>query len=131
MNGGKKLEFGIEIGCPQGSILSPFLWNILINKVLKTDNSNDCNIIAYADDLTAVATGRDIEDATAKLQILSRRIISLLKQIMLKINPKKSTFMLFKRKCNLAENNVVLTVEKRSQHHLTHIPISVSLWIKI
>ena len=48
---GEKLIVDIDLGCPQGSTLSPFLWNILIDKLLGAQYPFGFEIIAYADDL--------------------------------------------------------------------------------
>ncbi len=38
-------------GCPQGGILSPLLWNLTLNTLLKTDEIDDEFTQAFADDL--------------------------------------------------------------------------------
>ena len=45
------LVFDILLGCPQGSILSPFLWNILLEELLNLSFPFLFSIIAYADDI--------------------------------------------------------------------------------
>uniref|UniRef100_A0A834VF46 Reverse transcriptase domain-containing protein n=1 Tax=Sarcoptes scabiei TaxID=52283 RepID=A0A834VF46_SARSC len=48
-------------GCPQGSALSPLLWNILINTLLDSFNFPNASIHAYADDVTIVCSGENID----------------------------------------------------------------------
>ena len=55
-------EFPLENGTPQGSVLSPFLFNILIDKILKMIEhqlgekaSPRVTIIAYADDIVLIS----------------------------------------------------------------------------
>ncbi len=45
----------LSLGCPQGSVLSPFLWNILIEAIFGIHFPFECAVIAYADDLVLVA----------------------------------------------------------------------------
>ncbi|KAK2720117.1 hypothetical protein QYM36_004127 [Artemia franciscana] len=53
---GKDVSRKLEKSCPQGSILSPFLWLININDLLEMDFGENCTIQAYADDVTVILT---------------------------------------------------------------------------
>ncbi|UYV67514.1 hypothetical protein LAZ67_5001032 [Cordylochernes scorpioides] len=47
----------ISKGCPQGSVLGPFLWNIVFDELLTLDYRNNVFPQAYADDLVVVVSG--------------------------------------------------------------------------
>ena len=50
----------IKRGCPQGGVLSPFLWNLVINDLLTYSSGNiPCHLQAFADDLISLAEGDD------------------------------------------------------------------------
>jgi hypothetical protein len=49
-------------GVPQGSVLSPVLWNVLYNKMLEIPMPKGVEIVAYADDLTLVITAKRDEE---------------------------------------------------------------------
>ena len=50
----------IRRGCPQGGVLSPFLWNLVINDLLTYSSGNiPCHLQAFADDLISLAEGDD------------------------------------------------------------------------
>ena len=54
---GNKKTIKIVRGCPQGGILSPFLWNLVVDSLLNyTKNRIPCNIQGFADDLSLIAT---------------------------------------------------------------------------
>lgn len=60
----RKINKKITLGCPQGSPLSPLLWNILIHDLLLTSFPSYVYIQAFADDVILVIEGlsrRDIE----------------------------------------------------------------------
>ena len=54
---GNKKTIKIVRGCPQGGILSPFLWNLVVDSLLNyTKNRVPCDIQGIADDLSLIAT---------------------------------------------------------------------------
>jgi len=42
---------------PQGGVLSPLLWNIAVNKLLRILKGGGCKVVAYADDVTIIFNG--------------------------------------------------------------------------
>lgn len=44
-------------GCPQGSVLGPEFWNLIMDVPLKRLESDGVELVAYADDLLAVIHG--------------------------------------------------------------------------
>ena len=56
---GETITRKLSKGCPQGGVLSPFLWNLVINNLL-AKNETYKNIFAYADDLLILQAGKDM-----------------------------------------------------------------------
>ena len=55
LNGCSKI-IKITKGCPQGGILSPFLWNLVVDSLLSfTRNKIPCDLQGFADDLALLA----------------------------------------------------------------------------
>ena len=48
-------------GCPQGGILSPLLWNLTLNTLLKNDSIDEDFVQAFADDLAILVQGFDLK----------------------------------------------------------------------
>ena len=44
----------VTLGCPQGGILSPFLWNVLLDDIIRQNFRFYFKIIAYADDIVVL-----------------------------------------------------------------------------
>ena len=56
---GETITRKLSKGCPQGGVLSPFLWNLVIDNLL-VRNETHKNIFAYADDLLILQAGKDM-----------------------------------------------------------------------
>lgn len=54
------------MGCPQGSVLGPTLWNLLLNDVLLLPKPEGVHLIAYADDVTVVIEASSRADIERK-----------------------------------------------------------------
>ena len=54
---GNKKTIKIIRGCPQGGILSPFLWNLVVDSLLNyTNNRIPCDIQGFANNMSPIAT---------------------------------------------------------------------------
>nr|XP_036227273.1 uncharacterized protein LOC106614245 [Bactrocera oleae] len=63
----------VTSGAAQGSILGPDFWNVGYDGILSLDMPDDTYLVGYADDIAAIITARDTEDARRKLnQVMIR-----------------------------------------------------------
>ena len=86
------------MGGPQGEVLSPFLWNILIDDVLRLSFDFPSTIIAYADDLAVVVSSKSADVATSNLQLVCDSVSSFLTEIKLSLNASKTVMVPFHRR---------------------------------
>lgn len=91
----------LTCGCPQGSVLSPTLWNIYYDPVLRLQLPENTKIIGYADDLVIVTEGRsrvEIETTTNKAM---KSVIKWMEEAQLQVAPEKTEVVLLvsKRMC--------------------------------
>ena len=85
-------------GCPQGSPLSPILWNIALNPLLNSFIIENAYIHAYADDITIICTGSDTQQLHHTLQTSLTLIHNWSTQNHLVINSKKTNIIHFHKK---------------------------------
>ena len=97
-NGPAELEVTTNNGCPQGSILSPFLWNVLFDEFLRIDIGHCATRNAFADDLAVSVTCRDPDRATEYLQEACNKILDWTRSQKLQVSGQKSVFVLFSRR---------------------------------
>ena len=88
----------LELGCPQGSVLSPFLWNILLDSLLRENFPFPHLFIAYADDVVLCSVHEDRNVAISNLQRMCDTAVSWGEAVKHSFNPSKSAFLLFSRK---------------------------------
>ena len=55
--GNTKINRKTKKWCPQGGVLSPFLWNLVLDNLIQKFNNSD-NIQAFADDLSLLSIGK-------------------------------------------------------------------------
>jgi ribonuclease HI len=105
-----EITINISTGCPQGSVLSAFLWITLIDDLLRLIFPFPVLIIAYADDLTIAVTHSDPEIAVARLQSVCNAILNWCVSVKLVINALKTNFMLFSRRRTKSTFNPVIEI---------------------
>jgi len=97
------------LGCPQGSVLSAFIWNILVEALFKISFNFDYSIIAYADDLVLVSWNKDVEVAVSNLQKMFDASVNWGSTVKLNFNALKTTFIIFYRKRKLPGFSITIS----------------------
>ena len=98
-----------ELGCPQGSVLSPFLWNILLEDLLCHNFPFPFRFFAYADDIVVCTMHKDFNLAHAHLQTICDAVVAWGLSVKLTFNGAKSFFLIFSSNRNLPP--LTLTVD--------------------
>ena len=96
-HGGAGINVNINLGCPQGGVLSPFLWIVMLDDLPRFSFPFPYRSIAYADDLTIVTSHKDPSIATRNLQQIYDTVIAWCRAHKLSLNALKTVFMLFSR----------------------------------
>ena len=90
-------KFLLENGTPQGSVISPILFLMMINDI-PTANDNETQMSLYADDSAVWRSGRNIQFIIKELQQQMDAISKWCRKWGFKINEDKTVYMVFTRK---------------------------------
>ncbi len=99
--GESKIRLGTTRGCPQGGVLSPLLWSLVVDELLELLTNNGIRCQGYADDIVIVARGK-FENTLCDIV---QRGLNLAKgwcdTVGLNINPLKTTVIPFTKRRSL------------------------------
>ena len=82
-------------GGAQGSVLSPLLWNLIIDSLLRVDRSDPVHKIGFADDVTASVCGPDPSTLRDLLQGFLDKAVRWATTNGLKLSSSKTTVVMF------------------------------------
>ncbi|XP_050724597.1 uncharacterized protein LOC127002559 [Eriocheir sinensis] len=83
---------GFENGTPQGGILSPLLFNLLMERLVGLQGNGHVRVLSYADDIVIVASG---PYHVARARVMLRRVLSSCSELGLAPNPAKTRAVAF------------------------------------
>lgn len=86
-----------KAGCPQGGVLSPFLWDCVMDELLSElkENVASAKSLGFADDLTVVQRGICFETIRCIMQNAIGLISRWCKKVGLSVNPTKTEAIVF------------------------------------
>ncbi len=88
-------------GSPQGGVLSPLVWNIIMDSFLSQYKSGPVKALGYADDILLYVAGTDIDIMEEFLQEAMDKVLEWGNLNGLSFNPKKTQMVLFSSKRKL------------------------------
>ena len=112
----------IENGIPQGSVISPVLFNIMLHD-LSLQIPPGVQISIYADDITIWSTHRNHNVATQYIQIAIDNISKWSSKWSLKISESKTEFCVFTRRHSLREYEPVILLHGAPITYNKHLKI--------
>lgn len=76
-------------GCPQGGILSPLLWSLVVDELLEAIKACDIRTLAYADDVVFWVEGKNEKDMRERMQRALDTLETWCDVVNLSVNPEK------------------------------------------
>lgn len=101
---GSSIQIKPTKGCPQGGCLSPLLWCLVVDSLIKELEEMRCHVTAYADDLALVIAGKDIGTICDLMNSAMKKVESWCTRNGLHVNPSKTSMMRF---TNLRSENKI------------------------
>lgn len=85
----------IEKGVPQGSVLSPLLWNLGYNPIFGAAVPDGTEIIGYADDTLIMITGKSWTRTLRAMEAAIAAVVNTINKLGLQISPHKTEALWF------------------------------------
>jgi ribonuclease HI len=96
--GGTEAVRLVTRGCPQGGVLSPLLWNVLVDELLKLMDETNVYCQFYADDGTLLFSSATLPRLCTSMQRGLKVVERWCRQNNMSVNPSKTEMVLFTRK---------------------------------
>ena len=90
-------------GTPQGGVLSPLLWLLAVNVILRQFDARGRKIVAYADDVVILITGKFLSTISDVMQFELNELSSWATSKGLGVNPEKTELVLFTRRYKIEQ----------------------------
>lgn len=94
-------EISTTRGCPQGGVLSPLLWNLVVDDLLEQVSRTGAFIQGYADDIVLVVQGKFVDTVTDVMNSTLKQVSSWCRKERLRVNPSKTVILPITRIRNL------------------------------
>jgi ribonuclease HI len=96
---GSDIRYNPTRGCPQGGCLSPLLWSIVVDSLIKKLSGAGFKVVAYADDLAIICSGKSkLQNSLCERMREGMKIVERwCRRNGLNVNPEKSQVMRFSK----------------------------------
>jgi hypothetical protein len=98
---GETLEGSVASGCPQGGVLSPLLWSLVVDELIGGLNGSGYYTLGYADDIAILIHGKLPNTVSELLQEALSMVQQWCDRTQLSINLQKMVIVPFTRKRDL------------------------------
>jgi ribonuclease HI len=95
---GTSTKGSTDRGCPQGGVLSPLLWCLVVDELIRTLNEAGFYTVGYADDILIIVRGLHIQTLMELTQTALNLVRRWCNRVGLTVNPAKTEIVVFTRK---------------------------------
>lgn len=124
--GGAQLTIRSMKGCPQGGVLSPLLWSLVVDELLKRLAELGFEVIGYADDVTIIVRGKYENTISDRLQTALNITLKWCRKEGLNVNPSKTVIVPFTRRKKVTLTQLSLDgVQIRFSEEVKHLGVTL------
>ncbi len=131
---GQKTYIRPHRGSPQGGVLSPLIWNLIMDSLLSTFEKDPVKVLGYADDILLYVIGKVPYTLANIIQPTLDRVLEWGKMNGLTFNPAKTSMVMFTRSRKMTVPDVYMEgtrLEPRDSFKYLGVEIQQSLsWNK-
>ena len=95
--GNTTLQGIVYSGCPQGGVLSPLPWSLVVDELLHLLTDQGCHPIGYADDILVIVRGMHLDSLMGVMQ-QSLKAVDTWCRTGLSVNPSKTDAVIFTKR---------------------------------
>jgi hypothetical protein len=95
---GSSLTAKVVGGCPQGGVLSPLLWNLVVDRLLVDTNDLGFSTYGYADDIVIIVQGKFAHTVSEVMQQALNVVVKWAEREGLTISPLKTAIVPFTKR---------------------------------
>ncbi|MCP3668559.1 MAG: hypothetical protein GY696_39775 [Gammaproteobacteria bacterium] len=92
----------VRRGCPQGGVLSPLLWSLVVDSLIAKLNGLGFYAIGYSDDGAIIVRGRFLDTVCSRMQVALSEVQRWCDEHGLCVNPAKTVMVLFTQNRRMA-----------------------------
>jgi hypothetical protein len=92
---GSSLTAGVIGGCPQGGVLSPLLWNLVVDRLLAVTYDQGFSTFGYADDIVIIVQSKFVNSVREIMQEALNMVVKWAVKEGLNISPHKTAVVPF------------------------------------
>ena len=101
--GSSGIKRSVTRGTPQGGVISPLLWLLVVNDLLRKMENKGVTVIGYADDIIIIARGSCINTIRDLIEGALKLVSSWTRENGLGVNASKTELVLFTRRYKIPE----------------------------
>lgn len=131
---GSKIKYNPTRGCPQGGCLSPLLWSLVVDPLIKKLTAEGFKVSAYADDLAIIVSGKKkfMSSLCDRLNYGLKIVEEWCSETGLSVNPDKAYVMRFSKGHLRSEPGIIKLYNKELQlvDHFKYLGVTLDKTLK-